>query len=49
MQKSKYQTLLLVLFCLSLLTFSKIEAKVMEELPLFGKIIFVDPGHGGIG
>ena len=47
MQKSKYQTLLLVLFCLSLLTFSKIEAKVMEELPLFGKIIFVDPGHGG--
>lgn len=47
MRYQKYRNLLIIIFCISILSFSKIEAKVMEELPLFGKIIFVDPGHGG--
>lgn len=47
MTKEKYKTLLVSLFIISLFCFSVANAKVVEELPLFGKIIFVDAGHGG--
>lgn len=43
----KYRNLLLILFCIALFSFSKIEAQIFEDFPLFGKIIFIDPGHGG--
>lgn len=47
MKEAKYRTLILLCFCIALFSFFQIEAKVVDELSLFGKIIFVDPGHGG--
>lgn len=45
MYKNKIYTLLA--FILMICTFSIINIKA-KELPLTGKIIYVDPGHGGI-
>ncbi len=42
---SKYILLIMALLFL-LIAFNKVNA-VMMELPLSGKVIFVDPGHGG--
>lgn len=46
MKQKKYALLVFCLFILSILLFSKVDA-TNNDLPLFGKIIFVDPGHGG--
>ncbi len=47
MTERKIKNMLFVLFLIGLFTFQNIQAQVLEELPLFGKIIFVDAGHGG--
>ncbi len=38
--------LLILIFILTFLFFYKVDAKI-NELPLLGKLIYVDPGHGG--
>jgi N-acetylmuramoyl-L-alanine amidase len=43
----KYRVFLLIVFLLSICFMNKVDSYV-EELPLLGKIIYVDPGHGGI-
>ncbi len=45
-KKYMFFILLSFLFCVSL--FSKADAHI-KELPLLGRVLFVDPGHGGIG
>lgn len=42
----KYAFLILLLFIAGILLLSKVDAAT-NELPLFGRVIFVDPGHGG--
>lgn len=42
----KYSILIILLFLISISLFSKVKA-IHNDLPLFGKVIFVDPGHGG--
>lgn len=42
----RYMFLILILFLLGTCFLSKVNA-VTNDLPLLGKIIFVDPGHGG--
>jgi len=37
--------LLILMFILTFLIFCKVDAKI-NELPLFGKLIYIDPGHG---
>ena len=44
MLKTKYKTLLLIVFCLLVLSLQVISAK---SLPLQDTIIMIDPGHGG--
>lgn len=46
MTQKKYILLVLVLFIVCMLTFYKVDA-IHYDLPLFGRVIFVDPGHGG--
>lgn len=46
MKQKKYTILVFCFFILSIFVFSKVDA-INNELPLLGKIIFVDPGHGG--
>ena len=45
MTRKKYSILVFVLLIISLFIFYKVDA-VTNDLPLLGKIIFVDPGHG---
>lgn len=48
MQKWKYITLVFILFFLLLFGFQKLDRyAITKELPLFGKIIYLDAGHGG--
>lgn len=42
-----YKYKLLLLFILTLISFYKVNA-YMTEAPLLGKVIYVDPGHGGV-
>ncbi len=42
----KYKIMCTSLFVISLLFFNYIEAKE-KEYPLLGKVIYIDPGHGG--
>ena len=42
----KYKIYILILFILTLGSINYISAK-NNELPLFGKVIYLDPGHGG--
>lgn len=44
MLKIKYKTILLIIFCLLVLSLQVITA---QSLPLQDTIIMVDPGHGG--
>lgn len=44
MLKTKYKTLLLIIFCILVLSLQLISAKT---LPLQDTIIMIDPGHGG--
>ena len=46
MDIQKYSICILFLFIISVFTFSKVNANI-QELPLLGRVIFVDPGHGG--
>lgn len=46
MKKKKYVLLVFSLFITGIFIFSKVDA-VNYDLPLLGRIIFVDPGHGG--
>ena len=43
----KYKIYILILFILTLGSINYISAK-NNELPLFGKVIYLDPGHGGV-
>lgn len=43
----KYKTLILVMFFLSILCFGKVNA-IVNDYSLLGKIIYIDPGHGGV-
>ena len=45
MYKNKIYTLLILIISISIFTIINAKAK---ELPLTGKIIYIDPGHGGI-
>lgn len=38
--------LLMIIFILTFFVFFKVDAKI-NELPLLGKLIYIDPGHGG--
>ena len=44
MIKNKTFSLMLVIICI--LSFNIIDAKT-NDLPLLGKVIYIDPGHGG--
>ena len=40
--------ILIFIFIITFLIFYKVDAKITEkEFPLFGKLIYIDPGHGG--
>lgn len=40
--------LLMLIFIITFLIFYKVDAKITEkQLPLLGKLIYIDPGHGG--
>lgn len=41
-----YKALILVMFFLSILTFSKVNA-IVKDYSLLGKVIYLDAGHGG--
>lgn len=46
MTKKSYMLLVIIFFLIVTFTLSKVDA-VHNDLPLLGRIIFVDPGHGG--
>ncbi|MDD6223518.1 MAG: N-acetylmuramoyl-L-alanine amidase, partial [bacterium] len=46
MKKHIYKIGLIVFFLICLLLLEKVDARI-NELPLLGRVIFVDPGHGG--
>ncbi|MCI8568142.1 MAG: hypothetical protein HFG48_02350 [Bacilli bacterium] len=46
MSYKKYIFFILIAFLISLTIFSKTDAMI-DELPLLGRIVYVDPGHGG--
>ncbi len=43
----KYKSIILIIFLISLFSLSQVHAKT-NDLTLLGKIIYLDPGHGGI-
>ena len=46
MIQKKYALFVFTFFILSVFILSKVDA-INNDLPLLGRIIFVDPGHGG--
>jgi len=42
----EYRRLTIIFFVLFFCIFVKVDAKI-NDLPLLGKAIYVDPGHGG--
>lgn len=42
----KYMHFILLSFLIGICILSKVDA-VTNDLPLLGRVIFVDPGHGG--
>ena len=44
----QYKTLIICLLLLSIFCFSKVNA-LIKDYTLLGKIIYIDPGHGGLG
>lgn len=46
MNLKKYSIIIVLLFILGLSLLIKVDASI-NELPLLGRVIFVDPGHGG--
>lgn len=45
MTLKKYSLIIIILFILVLSLIIKVDARI-NELPLLGRVIFVDPGHG---
>lgn len=45
MTLKKYSLIIVLLFILGLCLLIKVDASI-NELPLLGRVIFVDPGHG---
>ena len=43
----QYKTLIICLFFLSIFCFSKVNA-IIKDYSLLGKVIYIDPGHGGL-
>ena len=43
----QYKTLIICLFFLSIFCFSKVNA-IIKDYSLLGKVIYIDPGHGGV-
>ncbi len=44
------RNLIIICFIFLYLCFYKVNAKIVEkDLPLLGKVIYLDAGHGGIG
>ena len=43
----QYKTLIICLFFISIFCFSKVNA-LIKDYTLLGKIIYIDPGHGGV-
>jgi len=43
----QYKTLIICLFFLSIFCLSKVNA-IVKDYSLLGKVIYIDPGHGGI-
>lgn len=43
----KYKTIILITFILSLFIMIKVDGYI-NEMPLLGKFIYLDPGHGGV-
>ena len=46
MTLKKYSLIIITLFIIGICLLIKVDASI-NELPLLGKVIFVDPGHGG--
>ncbi len=45
----RYKMTVFLFLILSIILIQKVDAKMEENhLPLFGKVITIDPGHGGI-
>jgi N-acetylmuramoyl-L-alanine amidase len=42
----KYKNIMIIIFLMLTLSFIRVNSYV-EELPLLGRIIYIDPGHGG--
>lgn len=42
-----YKSLILVMFFLSVFCFSRVNA-IVKDYSLLGKVIYIDPGHGGV-
>lgn len=45
----KYKSFMLILFFTLLISLQLVDAKVNSILPLAGKVITIDPGHGAVG
>ena len=45
----KYKVLFLIMFIVLLMSLQFVDAKVNPKKTLTGKVITIDPGHGGIG
>lgn len=45
-KKRKYMFLVVICFLAGIITLNKVDA-IHNDLPLLGRVIFVDPGHGG--
>jgi len=43
----EYKTLILVMFFLSVFCFGRVNA-IVNDYSLLGKVIYIDPGHGGV-
>lgn len=43
-----YKTLVLVMFFLSVFCFGRVNA-IVRDYSLLGRVIYIDPGHGGLG
>lgn len=46
MTRKKYMLLVIILFLIGIMILTKVDA-ITNDLPLLGRVIFVDPGHGG--
>lgn len=45
----KYKVLFIIMFIVLLMSLQFVDAKIKPKMTLTGKIITIDPGHGGMG